>query len=114
MSFIKSEISKTYLLEEDAVEGFSIAVQNGQTRLALQILSEIIPVFEEMFFAIAEQLMDEEEVSSETQKEEIGQPKNIIEEKKSEEPANVVEEENKKTASKKTSPKQEENKVASE
>jgi len=39
---ITSEISKQFLLEEDAVEGFRTAVGNGQVRLALQILTEVI------------------------------------------------------------------------
>lgn len=39
---ITSDISKQYLLTEDAVEGLNIAVENGQVRLALQILTEVI------------------------------------------------------------------------
>jgi hypothetical protein len=42
---ITSEISKQYLQEEDAVEGFKIAVANNQLRLALEILTEIIDAF---------------------------------------------------------------------
>lgn len=46
---ISSEIAKQYLLEEDAVEGFRTAVNNGQVRLALQILTEIVDGIMEIF-----------------------------------------------------------------
>lgn len=39
---IKSETAKQYLLTEDAVEGLNVAVQNGQVRLALQIVVELV------------------------------------------------------------------------
>lgn len=55
---ITSEISKQYLLEEDAVEGFRTAVTNGQVRLALQIMTEIVDAFMEMFNAM---LIDDED-----------------------------------------------------
>jgi hypothetical protein len=48
---IKSEISSQYLLEEDAVEGFKTAVANGQVRLALQIMTEIVDGIMEIFDA---------------------------------------------------------------
>jgi hypothetical protein len=48
---IKSEISKQFLLEEDAVEGFRTAVANGQVRLALQIMTEIVDGIMEIFDA---------------------------------------------------------------
>lgn len=46
---ISSDISKQYLLEEDAVEGFRTAVANGQVRLALQIMTEIVDGIMEIF-----------------------------------------------------------------
>lgn len=46
---ISSDISKQYLLEEDAVEGFRTAVTNGQVRLALQIMTEIVDGIMEIF-----------------------------------------------------------------
>lgn len=50
MSFtILSDVSKQYLQEEDAVKGFRVAVENGQARLALQILTDIIDAFNEVF-----------------------------------------------------------------
>jgi len=39
---IFSETAKQFLLTEDAVEGLNTAVQNGQVRLALQIIVELI------------------------------------------------------------------------
>lgn len=39
---ISSDVAKQYLLTDDAVEGFNTAVQNGQIRLALQILVELV------------------------------------------------------------------------
>jgi len=54
---INSEISKQFLLEEDAIEGFRKAVANNQTRLALQVLVEIVDAFMEGF----EALMDDSE-----------------------------------------------------
>lgn len=109
MSLIKSEISKTYLLEEDAVEGFSIAVQNGQTRLALQILSEIIPVFEEIFLAILEDDNEEQGLNEEKAIEQ-----KVVEEKAVEQVVEEKVEEAKPTSAKKTNSKSEENKVVSE
>jgi hypothetical protein len=50
MSFmILSDVSKQYLQEEDAVRGFRAAVENGQSRLALQILTDIVDAFMEIF-----------------------------------------------------------------
>lgn len=69
---ITSEISKTYLQEEDAVKGFKAAVENNQTRLALQILTEIVDAFVEGFEAIIgseeEQTEQKEEVKQEDSK----------------------------------------------
>ena len=59
---INSEISKQFLLEEDAIEGFKKAVANNQIRLALQILVEIVDAFMEGFQVLMEE--PEEEVAS--------------------------------------------------
>lgn len=55
---IESEESKRYLQEENAIDGFRIAVNNGQTRLALEILVSIVDTFADIFSAIIE---DDEE-----------------------------------------------------
>ena len=60
---INSEISKQFLLEEDAIEGFRKAVANNQIRLALQILVEIVDAFMEGFEVLMEE--PEEEVAPE-------------------------------------------------
>ena len=52
---INSEISKQYLLEEDAIQGFKKAVDNNQIRLALQVLTEIVDAFMEAFEVLVEQ-----------------------------------------------------------
>jgi hypothetical protein len=59
---INSEISKQFLLEEDAIEGFRKAVANNQIRLALQVLVEIVDAFMEGFEVLMEE--SEEEKSS--------------------------------------------------
>jgi|688.fasta_scaffold87166_3 hypothetical protein len=64
MSFqILSDISKQYLLEEDAVKGFRAAVENGQSRLALQILADVIDAFMEIFVEAFEDSVDQPESS---------------------------------------------------
>ena len=73
MSFmIESEISKQYLREEDAVEGFREAVENGQVRLALQILVDIVDAFVDIFEAVTEG-EGEEEVQQEVTKEVVAE-----------------------------------------
>jgi len=72
---INSEISKQFLLEEDAVKGFKKAVANNQQQLALKVLTEIIDTFMEAF-----DLLIETEDDSATE-EEVVQPK-VEEEKK--------------------------------
>jgi hypothetical protein len=73
MSFmIESEISKQYLREEDAVEGFREAVENGQVRLALQILVDIVDAFVDIFEAVTEG-EEEEEVQQEVTKEVVAE-----------------------------------------
>jgi len=54
---IVSDTSRQYFLEEDAVKGFAMAVQNGQTRLGMSILVDIVQAFNEIFTEI---LSDEE------------------------------------------------------
>jgi len=61
---INSEISKQYLSEENAIEGFKKAVANNQIRLALQILVEIVDAFMEGF----QVLMEESEEENASQK----------------------------------------------
>lgn len=61
-----SETSKQYLLEEDAVEGFKLAVANGQMRLALQVLVDVVDGIMEVFDHIladeAEEQIAQEEI----------------------------------------------------
>lgn len=66
---ILSDISKQYLQEEDAVRGFRAAVENGQSRLALQILTDIVEAFMEIFQEAMENPDDEDTVSTSTAKE---------------------------------------------
>ena len=56
---ITSEASKQYLLEEDAVKGFEMAVANGQSRLALTILVDVIGGMMEVFHAMMDDSEDE-------------------------------------------------------
>lgn len=60
---IESEESKRYLQEENAIDGFRVAVNNGQTRLALEILVSIVDTFADIFSAIIE---DNEEAPAPT------------------------------------------------
>jgi hypothetical protein len=106
MSFIiESEESKRYLQEENALDGFRIAVNNGQTRLALQILVSIIDTFGYIFETMME---DDQETAEEVapvleQKVEEVKPAEIVEPKVEE--AKV--EEAKKPAAKKPAVKEE-------
>jgi len=61
---IESEESKRYLQEENAIDGFKVAVNNGQTRLALEILVSIIDTFADIFGAMMQDDDDEEVVVS--------------------------------------------------
>lgn len=56
---IKNEQIATYLNTDNAVEGFAKAVNNGQTRLALQVLVEIIEELTEYIQDVDD--IDEEE-----------------------------------------------------
>lgn len=115
MSFmIKSEVSEQYLLEEDAVEGFRQAVNNGQIRLALQILVDIVDVFEGFIAAMVE---DEEGEEPETIEQKVEATKKVEEttqkvEESSEEEKQL--EPAKKTAPKKAATKEEEIKNSAE
>jgi hypothetical protein len=62
---INSEISKQFLLEENAIKGFKKAVDNNQQRLAMQILTEIIDTFVEMFDVLVESEEDAEDTTVE-------------------------------------------------
>lgn len=57
---INSAVSKQYLLTEDAVEGFKLAVENGQVRLALQVLTDVIDGIMEILDAAFEEVEGEE------------------------------------------------------
>lgn len=82
---ITSETSKQYLLEEDAVKGFEMAVTNGQSRLALSILVDIVNGFMEVFNAMMEEETSEEIVDQEqSTKQEPKQEAKVQEKKKSE------------------------------
>jgi hypothetical protein len=59
---IVSELSKQYLLKEDAIEGFKIAVENGQTRLALQVLVDIIDGMMEIFDYAMEEVSEDDTI----------------------------------------------------
>lgn len=59
---ITSDTSKQYLREEDAVKGFEIAVGNGQTRMALTILVDVINGMMNIFNSVEDEL--EEEVAA--------------------------------------------------
>lgn len=64
---INSEISKQFLLEEDAIKGFKKAVDNNQTLLAMRVLSEILDAFVEAFDVIFEDSNDETEEKTEAE-----------------------------------------------
>ena len=51
---INSEVSKLARFGEDAIEGFNTAVENGQARLAMSILVDVINAFDEKFDDIDE------------------------------------------------------------
>jgi hypothetical protein len=53
---INSEVSKLARFGEDAIEGFNTAVENGQARLAMSILVDVINAFDEKFDDIDEKL----------------------------------------------------------
>lgn len=61
---ITSDTSKQYLREDDAVKGFEIAVGNGQSRMALTILVDVINGIMDIFNALEDEL--EEELEEET------------------------------------------------
>lgn len=86
-----SELSKTYLQEEDAIKGFKTAVENNQLRLAMQILSEIVDTFAEGFDIIFNSSEDDQSETSEVK----------------DEPKKVEEQIEKKVSNKKSEPKEE-------
>lgn len=67
---ILSDVSKQYLQEEDAVKGFRAAVENGQSRLALQILTDIVDAFMEIF----QEALENPDDSTETEQHATEQP----------------------------------------
>jgi hypothetical protein len=86
-----SELSKTYLQEEDAIKGFKTAVENNQLRLAMQILSEIVDAFAEGFDIIFNSSEDDQSETPEVK----------------DEPKKVEEQVEKKVSNKKSEPKEE-------
>jgi len=54
---IESEITKTSRYGDDAIEGFYTAIANGQARLAMTILADIIPIFVKKIDALEEALL---------------------------------------------------------
>ena len=96
---IESEESKRYLQEENAIDGFRVAVNNGQTRLALEILVSIVDAFAEIL-SLMMQGDDEEEVI-------IVAPTVVEVEQKVEEIKQVEIEEAKKPVAKKPTSKEE-------
>jgi len=96
---IESEESKRYLQEENAIDGFRVAVNNGQTRLALEILVSIVDTFAEIL-SLMMQGDDEEEVI-------IVAPTVVEVEQKVEEIKQVEIEEAKKPVAKKPTSKEE-------
>lgn len=97
---INSEISKQFLLEEDAIEGFKKAVANNQIRLAMQILVEIVDAFMEGFEVLMEE--PEEEVApkevTQNKKQEINLPAEPEPKKDEKEPAKPIAKKETKTA----------------
>lgn len=71
---ILSDTSKQYLQEEDAVKGFRAAVENGQSRLALQILTDIVDAFMEIFQEALENPDDETAAAQQAAKESVSVP----------------------------------------
>lgn len=71
---ILSDASKQYLQEEDAVKGFRAAVENGQSRLALQILTDIVDAFMEIF----QEALENPDDPTETEQPAIEQPVTTI------------------------------------
>lgn len=88
---INSEISKQFLLEEDAIEGFKKAVANNQIRLALQILVEIVDAFMEGFEVLMGE-PEEEQVQEVVQNKEqkIDSPVEPTSKKEEKEPAKPI------------------------
>lgn len=82
---ILSDTSKQYLQEEDAVKGFRAAVENGQSRLALQILTDIVDAFMEIF----QEALENPDDSTENVQPESGQPVTAVAAQPEAEPAPV-------------------------
>ena len=74
---ITSDTSKQYLREEDAVKGFEIAVGNGQTRMALTILVDVINGMMDIFNSVEDEL-EEEEVTAAVAVEEPKLQKQVV------------------------------------
>ena len=94
---INSEISKQFLLEEDAIEGFRKAVANNQIRLALQILVEIVDAFMEGFQVLMEE-PEEEVLVVQNKEQKIDLPAEPEPKKDEKEPAKPIAKKETKTA----------------
>ena len=66
-----SETSKQYMLEEDAVKGFEMAVVNGQSRLALSILVDVLHGMMKVLHAIVDDEVPKEALVAEEVKEQV-------------------------------------------
>jgi len=68
---ITSDTSKQYLREDDAVKGFEIAVGNGQSRMALTILVDVINGIMDIFNALEEPKLQKQVQVAEAAEEEV-------------------------------------------
>ena len=82
---IESEVSKAARFGEDAIDGFNTAVNNGQARLAMSILVDIINAFNEKFDELDEVLAPKAEPKKEQAQEAKPEPKAKAKEQATEE-----------------------------
>jgi hypothetical protein len=87
---ITSDTSKQYLREEDAVKGFEIAVGNGQSRMALTILVDVINGIMDMFNSIEDEFGEDEVTEEEPKVEEQPKAKEVAQEEVIEEEVKPV------------------------
>jgi hypothetical protein len=83
--FIESEVAKQSRYGEDAITAFNTAVDNGQARMAMSILVDIINTFAEKIDALESPAVEEKEIRPETAKEAVEvkaeQPKQELKQK---------------------------------
>lgn len=77
---IESETAKASRYGDDALEAFSTAVDNGQARLAISILVDIINAFAEKIDAIEEKMEPVQEIKVEPKEEIKPEPKQKVKE----------------------------------